>query len=427
MSVIETNANSTNSTLELDLSVADPKSVPLQQIDVSQPKLFQTDTLWPYFDRLRNEAPVHRATSPLFGPFWSITRFNDIMMVDKDHATFSSEGNISLNEKSKDLEDYSNFISMDPPQHDVQRNAVAGVVAPRNLAQLESIIRARVVTIVEGIPEGTTFDWVEQVSVELTTQMLATLFDFPFQDRHKLTYWSDMATSGAAGGGPTPEVERTAALMECLQVMTRLWQARKDLNPRQHTDLITMLATNPRTKDMKPMELLGNMILLIVGGNDTTRNSLTGGVLFLNQHPGEYDKLIAQPSLVTSLVPEIIRFQTPLAYMRRTATRDVQLHGQTIRKGDKVAMWYISGNRDERVIDSPNDFVIDRKNARHHLSFGFGIHRCMGNRLAEMQLRIVWEEILKRFKRVEVVGEPVRVLHSLIHGYESLPVRVIRH
>ena len=174
------------------------------------------------------------------------------------------------------------------------------------------------------------------------------------------------------------------------------------------------------------MELLGNMILLIVGGNDTTRNSLTGGVLFLNQHPGEYDKLIAQPSLVTSLVPEIIRFQTPLAYMRRTATRDVQLHGQTIRKGDKVAMWYISGNRDERVIDSPNDFVIDRKNARHHLSFGFGIHRCMGNRLAEMQLRIVWEEILKRFKRVEVVGEPVRVLHSLIHGYESLPVRVIR-
>ncbi|MCH9820801.1 MAG: cytochrome P450, partial [Gammaproteobacteria bacterium] len=224
----------------------------------------------------------------------------------------------------------------------------------------------------------------------------------------------------------TPESARKAALMECLEVMTGLWQARSGLDPNHHNDLITMLATNPQTRGMKPMELLGNMILLIVGGNDTTRNSLTGGVLFLNQNPGEYEKLVANPTLVSTLVPEIIRYQTPLAYMRRTATQDIEMHGQTIRAGDKVAMWYVSGNRDETAIELPNEFKIDRANARHHLSFGFGIHRCMGNRLAEMQLRIVWEEILQRFKRVEVVGEPVRVLHSFIRGYESLPVQVRR-
>ena len=428
------------------MDVPDPYALELDTLNVAQPQLFQADAHWRYFERLRNEAPVHYCPESDFGPYWSVTRYQDIFTVDTDPQRYSSAKGITVGgaagtpvakshpaavleaQKPQQLFDgFGMFIAMDPPKHDLQRSTVTGVVAPPNLALMAGTIRERAASILDGLPVGESFDWVDRVSVELTTQMLATLFDFPFQDRHKLTYWSDMATSGAAGGGPTPELERTAALMECLQVMTRLWQARKDLNPRQHTDLITMLATNPRTKDMKPMELLGNMILLIVGGNDTTRNSLTGGVLFLNQHPGEYDKLIAQPSLVTSLVPEIIRFQTPLAYMRRTATRDVQLHGQTIRKGDKVAMWYISGNRDERVIDSPNDFVIDRKNARHHLSFGFGIHRCMGNRLAEMQLRIVWEEILKRFKRVEVVGEPVRVLHSLIHGYESLPVRVIRH
>jgi cytochrome P450 len=410
----------------IDLSAADPMAVPLADIDVSQPKLFKTETLWPYFARLRKEAPVHKTVSPLFGPFWSITRFSDIMAVDKNHAVFSSDGNITLNEKVQGLESFTNFISMDPPKHDVQRNAVVGVVAPRNLAKLEAVIRSRAVAILDDLPEGETFNWVERVSIDLTTQMLATLFDFPFADRHKLTYWSDMATSGAAGGGPTPESARKAALMECLEVMTGLWQARSGLDPNHHNDLITMLATNPQTRDMKPMELLGNMILLIVGGNDTTRNSLTGGVLFLNQNPGEYEKLVGNPTLVSTLVPEIIRYQTPLAYMRRTATQDIEMHGQTIRAGDKVAMWYVSGNRDETAIELPNEFKIDRANARHHLSFGFGIHRCMGNRLAEMQLRIVWEEILQRFKRVEVVGEPVRVLHSFIRGYESLPVQVRR-
>jgi len=188
-----------------------------------------------------------------------------------------------------------------------------------------------------------------------------------------------------------------------------------------------MLAHGENTRNMKPMEFLGNLILLIVGGNDTTRNSISGGVLALNENPDEYAKLRANPELIPNMVSEIIRWQTPLAYMARTATQDAQLDGQTIKAGDKVCMWYISGNRDETAIPQADKFLIDRPKARQHLSFGFGIHRCMGNRLAEMQLRVLWEEITKRFERVEVVGEPERSLSVFIHGFTNLPVRVHPH
>jgi cytochrome P450 len=163
---------------------------------------------------------------------------------------------------------------------------------------------------------------------------------------------------------------------------------------------------------------------LIVGGNDTSRNSISGGLYALNQFPEQYDKLRANHGLVTSMTPEIIRWQTPLAHMRRTAVADIEIGGKQIKKGDKVVMWYVSGNRDEAVIDDPDAFVIDRERPRQHLSFGFGIHRCVGNRLAELQLRIVWEEILKRFERIEVVEEPVRVRSSFVKGYESMAVRI---
>jgi cytochrome P450 len=250
--------------------------------------------------------------------------------------------------------------------------------------------------------------------------MLATLFDFPFEDRRLLTHWSDTATAG-----PESKLhykERQGELLKCLEYFTRLWNERVNEPPR--TDLISMLAHGESTRNMQPMDFLGNLLLLIIGGNDTTRNSISGGLLALNQNPDQYQKLRENPGLIPKLVPEIIRWQTPLAHMRRTATRDTKLGGKQIRKGDKVIMWYVSGNRDEEVIDRPNDFIIDRKNPRHHLSFGFGIHRCMGNRLAEMQLRIVWEEILKRFDRVEVVGEPERTLSTFVKGYTHMPVRL---
>ena len=403
-----------------DLLTADPYSVPLEAIDVSQAALFENDKHWPYFERLRNEDPVHYCPDSMFGPYWSVTKFDDIVYIEKNHELFSSAPGIVLADRPDDFQTV-NFIGMDPPQHDEQRKAVQGVVAPRNLAEMEGLIRQRAGGILDSLPIGETFNWVDLVSIELTTQMLATIFDFPFEDRRKLTYWSDMATSGELAGGPTPEPVRRAALMECLEVFTKL---KEDRVGKKGFDLVTMLANDESTKNMTPMEYLGNLILLIVGGNDTTRNSITGGVLALNQNPQEYEKLMADPSLIPNMVSEIIRWQTPLAYMRRTATQDVELGGKTIREGDKVVMWYVSGNRDPDAIDNPDDFIIDRAHARHHVSFGFGIHRCMGNRLAEMQLRIIWEEILKRFKKVEVVGEPVRVQSSFVKGYAELPVRL---
>ena len=306
-----------------------------------------------------------------------------------------------------------------------QGDAVGLVEAFRSGIVLEGLIRQRVCTILDSLPLNETFNWVDLVSIELTTQMLATLFDFPFEERRKLTYWSDMATSGELAGGPTPEPVRRAALMECLEEFTRLRNERVDR--KDSFDLLTMMAHDPATRNMPPMEFLGNLILLIVGGNDTTRNSISGGVLALNEYPAEYDKLMKDPTLIPNMVSEIIRWQTPLAYMRRTATQDTELGGKKILKGDKVAMWYVSGNRDSDAIDRPDEFIIDRSNARHHVSFGFGIHRCMGNRLAEMQLRIVWEEIVRRFKRIEVVGEPVRIQSSFVKGFSELPVRLQAH
>jgi len=399
----------------------DPYSIPLEDINVSDANLFLNNSHWAYFERLRKEDPVHYCKESMFGPFWSITKFNDIMEMEKDHESFSSEGGITLADRAEDFQTV-NFISLDPPRHDVQRMAVTGVVAPLNLAKLEPIIRSRATKILDELPIGEEFDWVDQVSIELTTQMLATLFDFPFEERRKLTYWSDMATSGELAGGPTPEPVRRAALLECLEVFTHLWNERVNKDPNEAFDLITMMAHNPDTQNLDPMEYLGNLILLIVGGNDTTRNSISGGVYFMNQFPDQFDKVRADLSLIPKMVPEIIRYQTPLAYMRRRATRDIEFRGKQIKKDDKIAMWYVSGNRDEEVIDNPDQFIIDRDKPRHHLSFGFGIHRCMGNRLAEMQLRIVWEEILKRFKRIEVVREPLRVQSSFVKGYADMPV-----
>ena len=402
--------------------VQDPYSIPLDsKFNVAQPAIFEQDAQWGYFDRLRNEAPVHYCDESEFGPYWSVTKYRDIMAVDTNHKIFSSEGGITIDDQDEDFT-LPMFIAMDPPIHDDQRKVVSPVVAPINLQKLENTIRSRAAGLLDALPMGEKIDWVDNISIELTTQMLATLFDFPFEDRRKLTRWSDVATANLESGIIETEDQRREELIECLAEFTEIFKDRQK-KPGDN-DLITMLAHGSSTKDLleRPLEYLGNLILLIVGGNDTTRNSITGGVLALNEYPDEYQKLRANPALIPSMVPEIIRWQTPLAHMRRRAQEDTILGGQTIKKDDKVVMWYASGNRDADAIDSPNDFIIDRAKPRQHLAFGFGIHRCMGNRLAEMQLRIVWEEILKRFENVEVVGEPTRIRSAFVKGYSHLPV-----
>jgi cytochrome P450 len=400
-------------------------SIPLDDIDVSQPELFRTDSFWPYFDRLRKEAPVHYCKDSMFGPYWSVTKYHDIMDIETNHSAFSSAaslGGITIRDVAPDLRRES-FIAMDQPRHSAQRKTVAPMFTPTHLDQLAINIRKRSAECLDNLPVNDVFDWVDKVSIELTTQMLAVLFDFPWEDRRKLTRWSDIATTlpGPDGLVATEEA-RQVELMECATYFARLWNERISQPPK--SDLLSMMAHSDATRDMDPKNFLGNLILLIVGGNDTTRNTLSGSIYALSKNPDQYSKLRANPELIDSFVPEVIRWQTPLAHMRRTALEDVEFRGKQIKKGDKVVMWYVSGNRDDGVIDRPYEFIIDRARPRTHISFGFGIHRCVGIRLAELQLKIIWEEILKRFDNIEVVGEPKRVYSSFVKGYETLPVRI---
>jgi cytochrome P450 len=402
----------------------------LEDINPLNANLFSENRWQGYFERLREEDPVHFNEIESAGRYWSVTKYDDIKKVSSDWKTFSSAHGITLGfPVGAEVPTFFRqgspaFISQDPPRQTEQRKTVRPSVAPRNLAKLEPLIRERTCQVLDALPEGETFDWVDVVSIELTTAMLATLFDFPFEDRRKLTRWSDIVFAIPQPGGVVEsQTQKRDEMMECVAYFSKLWEERKK---RPGNDLVSMLVHGEATKHMAAADHLGNLLLLIVGGNDTTRNTMSGSVYALNQFPDQYDKLVADPGLVEKIVPEIIRWQTPLSYMRRTATRDCELGGKPIRKHDQLLMWYVSANRDEAVFENANDLDIERPNAARHLSFGYGNHFCMGSRLAELQLRVLWEEILRRFERIEVQEEPSRTFSSFVRGYTQLPVMLTR-
>lgn len=404
--------------------------VPIEEVNPLNAHLFLEDRWQEHFARLRAEDPVHFNELETSGRYWSITKYDDVRAVDGDWETYSSASGITLGLSVEKMrgevlpQQLTPFIAMDPPTHTEQRKTVRGVSAPSNLRNIEPMIRERTAALLDSLPEDEAFDWVDTVSIELTTLMLATLFDFPMEDRRKLTRWSDIVFAIPGPGGVVEtQQQKIDELFECVAYFEKLWDERRG---QAGFDLVTMLANGEHTKDMSAFEHLGNLLLLIVGGNDTTRNTMTGSVYGLHKFPENFEKLKADPSLIEKFVPEVIRWQTPLAYMRRTATKDTVLNGKEIKKDDQLLMWYISANMDEDVFDNPEVLDIDRENADRQLSFGYGIHFCMGSRVAELQLRVLWEEMLKRFDTIEVLAEPERVFSSFVHGYASMPVKVTR-
>lgn len=411
-----------------DIAAAD--SLAIEDINPLNAHLFRDDRWQPYFQRLRKEDPVHFNELESSGRYWSVTKYEDIKTVSADWETFSSAHGITLGfNPTADAPTFfppssPSFIAQDGAGHDAQRKTVQPSVAPRHLAKLESVIRERTIHVLDALPVGETFDWVDTVSIELTTMMLATLFDFPFEDRRKLTRWSDVVFAIPEPGGVVESQEqRRDEMMECVEYFSGLWEERRE---KPGEDLVSMLVHGEATKHLSAANHLGNLLLLIVGGNDTTRNTMSGSVYALDRFPEQFDKLVADPGRVKQMVPEIIRWQTPLSYMRRTATRNCQLAGREIREHDQILLWYVSANRDEDVFEDGDALDIERPNAARHLSFGWGPHFCMGSRLAELQLRVLWEEVLARFERIEVKEEPQRTFSSFVKGYASLPVQLTR-
>ena len=392
-------------------------------LDMSRAELYRDDTWHAPFRELRETAPLYYTEDSSFGPFWSVSTYKPIVHIESLPEIFSSEvGGITIADMKEGDIKMPMFIAMDRPKHTGQRRTVAPAFTPSEMVRMSDNIRARSAEILDSLPVGQEFDWVDTVSIELTTQMLAILFDFPWEDRRKLTFWSDWAGDIEIANDPVRKEERREHLFECAAYFGNLWQSKIGKDPTP--DLISMMVHSDAMAEMDQMEFLGNLILLIVGGNDTTRNSMSAYAWGLDQFPDERAKLEANPGLIANATQEIIRWQTPLAHMRRTATQDTEVEGQKIREGDKLALWYLSANRDESVFPEADMIKVERENARRHLAFGHGIHRCVGARLAEMQIGILMEEMAKRRLRVNVLREPERVAACFVHGYKQMAVEL---
>ena len=394
--------------------------------DVTLPELYANDCWQEPFRDLRRNAPIHYVEQSKFGPYWSVSTYKPIVHIEALPRIFSSSweyGGISVAFDPETLMEgemrMPMFIAMDPPNHMGQRRTVAPAFGPSEVAAMKAEVQQRTAAVLDSLPIGEAFDWVKSVSIELTTGMLARLFDFPWEQRHKLTEWSDTGGDIELIFKPDGMAIRNAALLEMGAAFAALWQE-KAANPGK--DLISIMLQSEAMKSMSQQEFLGNLILLIVGGNDTTRNSMSGFVYGLNQYPEERAKLESDPSLIPNTVSELIRWQTPLAHMRRTVMEDTVVDGVTMKKGDKVVLWYLSANRDESVFEDGEAIRVDRPNARRHLAFGYGIHRCVGARVAELQLTVLLEEMAKRRLRVNVLEEPERVRSCFVHGYSRMMV-----
>ncbi len=394
-------------------------------MDVSRAELWRDNRVEPLFARLRAEAPVHFCRESAFGAYWSVVRYDEIVRVESQPELYSSSylhGGITIAGDRPNL--FPMFIAMDPPEHGPQRKSVVPAFAPSEMQRLRPALLARTRELFDELPIGEPFDWVDRVSVELTTQMLAILFGFPWDERRRLAYWADWGSDIGGAADPARSRKRLEILWECAGAFLRLWRQREKEVPAR--DLISMMCYSDATRDMPPQEFLGNLILLIVGGNETTRHAMSALPLVNSLWLDAWDKLAAEPSLIPSAAQELIRWQTPLAHMRRTATADGELAGVHIKAGDKIVLWYASANRDESVFEKGERFIPDRPNARRHLAFGHGIHRCVGARLAELQLEALLQVLTERRLRPVASDKPARTASCFSHGFSAMTTQLLR-
>jgi cytochrome P450 len=406
----------------------------LATLHPARPDRFADGTVHAVMERLRREAPIHRTEESEFGAYWSVSNYNDIVEIEALPLLYSSEGERGgVSVVDADFADPDGtlqrdpanrmemFIAMDPPRHAEKRRVVAPAFTPSEILRLAGSIRERTVAKLDFLPRGEVFDWTKEVSISLTTDMLAILFDFPWEERDKLPVWSDAITS--LDMIKNHQQERQKMLFEMAMKFFVLWQERVNAPPSP--DLLSMMVHSNALAKMEQQEFIGNMALLIVGGNDTTRNSMSGLVDAFNRWPEEWNKIIANPEIISNAVSEIIRWQSPVLHMRRTVTEDHDFRGHAFKEGDKIAMWYVSANRDESLFPDGGRFIADRENARRHLSFGYGVHRCVGARLAELQLATLIEEMAKRKMRIELAGDIIRDPHPFVSVIKSVPVRIV--
>jgi len=403
----------------------------LDDVDLKNPDLYVNGAPHEVFTRLRHEDPVHWNPEADGRGVWSILKYDDITAISKNPRLFSSArehgGHRMFDERVVGIagvgarETEAPMISMDPPEHNRYRRMVSpGFTTPR-LQALETRIRERVTAILDRLGDRTQCEFVAEVAAELPIQVLAELIDVPQEDRRKLFDWSNSMIAEDDPELRKSPAQTAADVAEMAAYAARLWDERL---ARPGSDLISMLVHSKIDGEaMSKERYLGTFILLVVAGNETTRNSISGGLITLAEFPEERRKLADHPELLESAAAEIVRYVSPIMHMRRTAVADAEVRGRKIRAGDKVILWYVSANRDEGVFADPFRFDVTRAEPPH-LGFGIGQHYCLGARLAELQLRIFFGEFLKRYPDAEPCGPIRRMRSNFVAGIKEMPVRL---
>jgi len=388
---------------------------------VLDPDTFVTGPPFDALARLRTEAPVHPVQLPDLPRMWLVTRHEDVLRVSRDDTTFSSaQGNTLIQAEAGPTS--AMLPGLDPPRHTHFRKLISQGFTPRNVLRLEGRIREIARAIVDDVTAKGSFDAVPDISAELSLQVIAEVIGVPQEDRHKIFHWSNAIGSLGIEDpdyAPTPE-KLGEAVLEMFAYCTDLVARRRAEEPRDDI-LSALLAAEVDGERLNGNPLNEFFLLLAIAGNETTRNTLSHGILALSDHPDQRELVATDPTVLPRAVDELLRWSTPVLHFRRTVLADCEIGGQQVPAGDWVAMHYLSANRDETVFTEPERFDITRDDAGHAAFGGGGTHFCLGSQLARLELRVMLEELYPRLPHLQVTGEPTRLRSSFFHGIKNLP------